>query len=74
MLNEPPKAVLDKLPRLYQTEKAEIEETILQIHFFIGACDFYAAEFDGEDLFFGFVSLGDPINAEFGYFELLRAA
>ena len=75
MTSEPPQALLDQLPRLYQTEKTEIEETIIRAHFFIGACDWWVAEFDGEDLFFGYVNLGDPINAEWGYFKLsaLRA-
>lgn len=70
MIGEPSREALDRLPRLYQTEAVPIEETVIHLHFFIGACDWWAAEFDGEDLFFGFVCLGDPINAEWGYFRL----
>jgi hypothetical protein len=41
------------------------------MHFFLGACDWYAAEFDGDDTFFGFAILnGDYFNAEWGYFSL----
>ena len=40
------------------------------MHFFIGGCDWYVAEFDGKDTFFGFVNLNDPQNAEWGYFTL----
>ena len=44
---------------------------LIHLHFFFGGCDWYAAEFDGEDLFFGFAVLNDDMqNAEWGYFAL----
>ena len=46
------------------------KDKIIRMHFFIGGCDWYIAEFDGKDTFFGFVNLNDPQNAEWGYFTL----
>ena len=70
MLGEPNKEALDRLPRLYETETKDTEKTVFHLHFFIGECDWWVAEFDSEDLFFGFVCLGDLLNAEWGYFRL----
>lgn len=55
---------------LYSTEKTPLAEKIVTGHFFLGSCDWYVTEFDGEDLFFGYANLGDPQNAEWGYFSL----
>ena len=30
------------------------------LHFFIGGCDWYITEHDGDDLFWGYAILGDP--------------
>ena len=71
MWNEPTKQQLSKLPRLYANEKKEsLNDVIIHMHFFMGGCDWYAAEFDGDDIFWGFVNLNDPLNAEWGYFSL----
>lgn len=70
MLNEPPDEVLASLPRFNETEEVECDEKIIQMHFFMGRYNWYVAEYDGEDLFFGYVNLGDPMNAEWGYFSL----
>jgi len=67
MWNKPGKEQLAKIPRLYDTEKINAKDKIIYLHFFIGGCDWYIAEFDGEDLFFGFAILNDPQNAEWGY-------
>ena len=67
MWNKPGKEQLAKIPRLYETEKINGKDKIIYLHFFIGGCDWYIAEFDGEDLFFGFAILNDPQNAEWGY-------
>jgi len=67
MWNKPGKEQLAKIPRLYDTEKINGNDKIIHLHFFIGGCDWYIAEFDGEDLFFGFAILNDPQNAEWGY-------
>ncbi|MFH1886978.1 MAG: DUF2958 domain-containing protein [Pseudomonadota bacterium] len=45
-----------------------MEEKIIHLHFFIGGCDWFIAEYDGQDLFFGYAVLnGDYDNAEWGY-------
>lgn len=61
---------LGKLPGLYETEHLDCKDKIIHMHFFIGGCSWYIAEFDGKDTFFGFVNLNDPVNVEWGYFTL----
>ena len=70
MWNKPSKAQLAKVPALYTSEHLDCKDKIIYLHFFIDGCDWYVAEFDGEDLFFGYVNLNDPFNAEWGYFSL----
>lgn len=71
MWNEPSKDDLAQLPRLYATEDVATKDKLIHMHFFLGGCDWFAAEFDGEDLFFGFAILnGDHQNSEWGYFSL----
>ena len=68
MWNKPPSEKLAKIPRLYETEHIPLEETQIYLHFFIGGCDWYIAEYDGGDLFWGFAILNaDYQNAEWGY-------
>ena len=68
MWNEPKPDKLAAIPRLYATESVPLKDKIIHMHFFIGGCDWYIAEFDGEDLFFGYAILnGDTQNAEWGY-------
>jgi len=68
MWNVPSKEILDKIPRLYQTEHVPLKDKQIYLHFFIADCDWYIAEYDGEDLFWGYAILnGDYINAEWGY-------
>ena len=67
MLIQPPQEILDQLPRLYANEQTAIEDTIIHLHFFVGSCDWWIAEFDGDDLFWGYVNLGDDLCAEWGY-------
>lgn len=69
MWNVPDKERLSGIPRLYETESVPLKEKRIHLHFFIGGCDWYAVEFDGEDIFFGFVNLNDDMNAEWGYFS-----
>lgn len=76
MWNEPNKERLDKIPRLYETEKTPVDEKLIYLHFFIGGCDWYVAEYDGDDTFWGYAILnGDLQNSEWGYFSFseLRA-
>ena len=74
MFNPPPKQALDQVPRLYANQNAETAaDIIIHMHFFCGGCDWFVAEHkehEGEQYFFGFVNLGDPINAEWGQFTL----
>jgi hypothetical protein len=59
---------LSRIPKLYETEHIPLQEKLIHLHFFIGGCDWYIAEFDGEDLFWGFAILNDDFqNAEWGY-------
>ena len=78
MLNLPPQAVLNSIPPLYASEEAQtpIADVIIHLHFFVAGCDWWIAEYDGGDLFFGFVNLNDDLCAEWGYisyFELKSA-
>ena len=76
MWNEPSKKQLALLPRLYETEGTDPADIIIHLHFFIGGCDWYIAEYDGDDIFFGYVNLGDPAMTEWGYisFQELKAS
>ena len=68
MWNIPSKKRLDRIPRLYATEALPLAEKVIHLHFFLGGCDWYIAEYDGEDLFFGYAILNaDYDNAEWGY-------
>ena len=71
MWNEPTKNRLAKIPKLYETEKLNLKEKLIYLHFFIGGCDWYAAEFDGKDMFWGYAILNNDFEmAEWGYFSL----
>lgn len=71
MWNAPSKTRLAKMPRLYETEKMDLKDKNVHLHFFVGGCDWYAVEFDGEDLFFGYTILNNDFQcAEWGYFSL----
>ncbi len=75
MWNEPTKEQFDKIPRLYETEEIPLADKLIYLHFFIFGSDWYIAEYNGDDLFWGFVILSqDYINAEWGYisFKELR--
>lgn len=76
MWNEPTKERLSKIPKLYETEDIPLKDKLIHLHFFIGGCDWYIAETDSEDLFWGFAILnGDMDMAEWGYisFNELKA-
>ena len=68
MWNVPTREELDRIPRLYQTEDVPLADKLIHLHFFIGGCDWFIAEFDGSDLFWGYAILNnDHMNAEWGY-------
>ena len=72
MWNKPGPEELAKIPVFYSTESVSLKEKIIYMHFFIGGCDWYAAEYDPESqIFFGFAILNDDLEmAEWGYFSL----
>ena len=68
MWNTPERGVLDQIPRLYETKHIPVEDKLIYLHFFIGGCDWFIAEYDGDDLFFGFAILNSDYEmAEWGY-------
>lgn len=67
MWNTPTTEQLKGIPKLYETESIPTNDKIIYLHFFVGACDWYIAEYDGNDIFWGFANLGNPVNAEWGY-------
>ena len=68
MWNVPTQERLSKIPKLYETENVPLQEKLIYLHFFIGGSDWFIAEYDGDDLFFGFCILnGDLQMAEWGY-------
>ena len=70
MWNKPKQKQLARIPKLYAQQDVPAHDQIVYMHFFLGGCDWYITEFDGEDLFFGFVNLNDMQNAEWGYVSL----
>jgi hypothetical protein len=76
MWNIPNKIRLAEIPKLYETENTPLKDKLIYLHFFIAGCDWYIAEYDGEDLFWGFAVLNnDYAMAEWGYvsFSELKA-
>lgn len=68
MWNTPTKERLAKIPRLYESENVTLEDKLIHLHFFIFGSDWFVAEYDGEDSFWGYVILNnDTLNAEWGY-------
>lgn len=71
MWNVPSQDRLSRIPKLYETEALPLKDKIIHLHFFLGGCDWYVAEYDGEDLFWGYAILNaDFENAEWGYMSL----
>jgi hypothetical protein len=68
MWNVPTKNRLAMIPNLYETEEIPLQDKLIHLHFFLGGCDWFIAEHDGGDLFWGFAILnGDLQMAEWGY-------
>lgn len=67
MWNTPSEKQLSTIPMLYATDFIAPAHKKIFMHFFLGNCDWYIAEYDGKDLFYGFAILnGDQDNAEWG--------
>ena len=68
MWNIPTKKELSEIPGLYENKNGKDYGAIVHMHFFVGACDWFVTEFDGEDIFYGFAILNNDLqNAEWGY-------
>ncbi len=67
------KEILEKLPKLYETEGVELEDKLIQAKLFTpwSYWTWYVIEFDGINMFFGFVK---GLDEEFGYFSLSELA
>lgn len=72
---QPTAEELTTIPQLYRTERVGLDATLVVLHYFCGACDWWLVELDPvEWLGFGYVNLGDPTNAEWGYVPLAELA
>ncbi|GHT98536.1 hypothetical protein FACS1894142_4980 [Spirochaetia bacterium] len=62
--------IAKRIPKLYETDG--VSRHPLSLHYFVGGCDWYIAEWDREeDLFFGYAILnGDYEMSEWGYISL----
>lgn len=66
----PPSDLAATVPALHATDGAG-DERIVYLHYFVGACDWWLVELDpAENVAFGYVCLGDPQCAEWGYVNL----
>ena len=73
MWNTPSLSRLAQIPKLYTTEETPLKDKLIFLHFFLANSDWYVAECNGTDKFWGFVILnGDFENAEWGYFTLRK--
>jgi hypothetical protein len=69
----PPADVLEAIPALYATEDVAAADKVVHLHYFVGGCDWWVVELDSIErpqLAFGYVCLGDPQLAEWGYIPL----
>jgi hypothetical protein len=70
MWNTPTEEQLRRIPQLFETEGQPLEDRIIHLHFLLDDSDWYVAEYDGEDTFFGYVIRGgDRVHAEWGFFS-----
>ena len=51
-------------PSLYETEAIPIKDSIILLHFFIGGCNWYIAEYDGNDIFYGYAILNGNLDLQ----------
>jgi len=57
MWNEPSTKELNQIPKLYDSEDVSAKDKMIYMHFFLASSDWFVAEFDGDNTFFGFVCL-----------------
>lgn len=70
----PDEGELRRVPPLYATERTPLAEKTVWLRYFAGAgCEWLVMEYDpAEGIAFGWADLGDPQNAELGYFSLVE--
>lgn len=70
MWNAPTARRLSEIPKLYETDPISIRNKLIHLHFFLTDSDWYVAEFDGDDTFWGFAILNNDFrNSEWSYFS-----
>ena len=72
MWNKPSTEELSKIQNLYSNQKDRIKtsDVLIYLHFSILAIDWYIAEYDGEDTFFGATLINNDIESvKWGYFS-----
>jgi hypothetical protein len=76
MLNRPSEEELNRLPKLYQTSDVTIKDKIIHQHYFMGANDWYMAEYCPHNRdFYGYtVRNNDHRSADWGYTSLNELA
>ena len=72
MWNKPTENQLSKLPELYSSGHLPIMEKVIHMHFFLGGCDWYAAEYDKDIQDFFVILNNDYAMAEWGYFNFVE--
>lgn len=72
MWNEPSVSDLRALPPIGTNENVPWQEVPIRMHFFLGGCDWYMAEYSPQErVFYGYAILNnDLVNAEWGYMSL----
>ena len=59
------------VPKLYATEPTAMRDKVIHLHYFVGGCDWWLVENDAaEARALGYICLGDPQCAEWGYLPL----
>lgn len=68
----PPKDVLRRIPKLYETEDTHPLDKVIWVHYFTSVSDYYIAELDPETFeAWGYVKYANhPEGAEWGYIDL----
>ena len=67
----PPKTVLAKIPKLYETEATATADKVVWLHYFSPAGDWWITELDQEEMVaFGWVKLAGYPDGEWGYMSL----
>ncbi|GAA1885485.1 hypothetical protein GCM10009814_14380 [Lapillicoccus jejuensis] len=69
----PAPSIIKLIPSLYGTESVPLGDKWLWLHYFVGACDWWLAEYDSASgVGWGYACLGDPGVAEWGYVSLVE--